>query len=415
MHGHVVTVDFLLGRGVPIDCTDLNHCSPLLVAAQYGQSLVVSYLLQKGANRLHVDINGDNALHWSAMKGQPEVVFVLLNAGLNPRQRDSFGQTPLHSACIKGDLQCVEMLLEHGGSVDDVDSNGKTPRMLAVGRKHSRLVKFLDTRDTAKTWDWRILLFGPPGRSRGPLVFFLSCMAVWAYPLYFFQAVPLTLEQYPNVHVVFCVITVFTWIMFAWARLANPGYIHPSIETYEEAVKMIGNPASWGDYSDMHNPIYNMCHACKTVRPVRAKHCRQCDRCVEDFDHHCPWIDNCVGKKNRVPFTLFLRLLVIKMLFAFFFVWKIVHIHGGNWLLYGSTAVLLVPFALCVTMVIMQKVLIRYNMTTNEHANYRRYRHFRTADGRYHNPFNRGLVANSLEYWNITEPPHSKWRATYVI
>ena len=54
-----------------------------------------------------------------------------------------------------------------------------------------------------------------------------------------FQAVPLTLEQYPNVHVVFCVITIFTWLMFAWARLANPGYIHPSKETYEEAVKMV--------------------------------------------------------------------------------------------------------------------------------------------------------------------------------
>ena len=69
VHGHVITVDLLLEQGVPIDMTDFNRCSPLTIAAQYGQSLCVSYLLQKGANKFHVDINGDSTLHWAAFKG----------------------------------------------------------------------------------------------------------------------------------------------------------------------------------------------------------------------------------------------------------------------------------------------------------------------------------------------------------
>ena len=34
-------------------------------------------------------------------------------------------------------------------------------------------------------------------------------------------------------------------------------------------------------------------------------------RCVMKMDHHCPWINNCVGHKNHKSFTLFLTFVVI--------------------------------------------------------------------------------------------------------
>lgn len=33
-----------------------------------------------------------------------------------------------------------------------------------------------------------------------------------------------------------------------------------------------------------------LCVSCRIVRPLRAKHCSVTGRCVETFDHYCPWV-----------------------------------------------------------------------------------------------------------------------------
>ena len=55
-----------------------------------------------------------------------------------------------------------------------------------------------------------------------------------------------------------------------------------------------------GSESDSSSTIYMeklFCTVCNVDMPIRAKHCKECGRCVGLYDHHCPWL-------GKSPFTL---------------------------------------------------------------------------------------------------------------
>ena len=63
------------------------------------------------------------------------------------------------------------------------------------------------------------------------------------------------------------------------------------------------------------------CIKCDIYKPIRARHCSICNKCVHRFDHHCPWTGNCIGKLNL---KIFLRFLFYSSLtFIFFSIFQV--------------------------------------------------------------------------------------------
>mmetsp|Transcript_27218 Transcript_27218/g.48901 ORF Transcript_27218/g.48901 Transcript_27218/m.48901 type:complete len:91 (-) Transcript_27218:482-754(-) len=82
----------------------------------------------------------------------------------------------------------------------------------------------------------------------------------------------------------YCLICFLSLLSFIIVSNKDPGYVNPIMKP-----KLV-------DLYETFNPDY-VCFYCESLRTPSTKHCQYCQKCVRHFDHHCPWINNCIGMK----------------------------------------------------------------------------------------------------------------------
>lgn len=128
--------------------------------------------------------------------------------------------------------------------------------------------------------------------------------------------------------VVYFVISALGLALFAAVSLKNPGYV--ARHDPETGVMLQDGPDGPADEADPRDLDGDMegedvhvasgrvryCGVCGVDQALRTKHCRKCERCVGRFDHHCFFINNCVGEGNAALFWWYLFVETIACLWT---------------------------------------------------------------------------------------------------
>lgn len=447
VRGSLPVLEALLRNNADYEARDNRGYTVCHVAAQYAQTAVLYHLALRWSIDLDLpDSDGRTALHWAAYKGWADTIRLLLVLDARYTLPDKEGCTPLHWAAIKGNGEACTVLLQGGAScvLTYKDVTGSTPAQLAIDKGHRylgvHLSEYKNKHDPSTGG-----IFGKNG-SLGWLVSTQLCPVLWVLIIGLLSLFMYKVTDEPPGIPLPIWMRVATWsvviaggaslVLLYQVTTGDPGFIEQGWESYNKRdgtpdveqgsgasgssmnggsggassssavagrkpllgqAKLLDSPALWaGNWNQL-------CVTCRIVRPLRAKHCGITNRCVEVFDHFCPWVGNAIGKKNRHLFLAFLWVALYAMVMsATVGVFQIRrHLGAPNW--EPSSLVWMITFEVVdifvglsvAALAIAQASQIARNVTTNELTNWHRYRYLQSPDGHHMvNPFDRGCKVN---------------------
>ncbi|KAL3143272.1 hypothetical protein ABBQ38_002117 [Trebouxia sp. C0009 RCD-2024] len=247
----------------------------------------------------------------------------------------------------------------------------------------------------------------------------VACLQVTTFGAFLNGMTPLIPDRMPETCVLVACLLALPLLHYR-AATTDPGYVRKGQVSVDAADAL-------KEEELLSSPKYSQgtCYTCHVQRPLRSKHCITCDRCVGRFDHHCPAISNCVGQGNQRSYSAWLALLLLAQLLflhlATLFcartarhhwnatgqhdrsglldvlpaLWLLFKLHPGKLML----TVIEVPLlAVTVFLAGRQAFCIAGNLTINELLNSHRYHYLRRDDGSFYNRFDRGPLANCLQF-----------------
>ncbi|PAV87567.1 hypothetical protein WR25_00291 [Diploscapter pachys] len=345
--GQLASTALLVQKGARADIRDAQGYAPIHLAVQGNHTHLIAYLLEKfDYCRDITDNSGMTPTMWCAYRSFsmfPMRLFVRGGANLNMKEHLQ-SNTAMHIAAAEKNVYAIRELIEGNADLSLRNNDKETPLDVARNQRNQTIIRLLE--EAAREQHLLPMSFKQRiGRKINAkyiyaLFPFLSLLSTfllftfthWAVALSIISIAFLLLTLYirfdfhsPKQSLVPIgttasepIFLVLTWSLYVhlyvpwWTQLLflisigvlfvsflrvvfrNPGVV-PRSSDHSHFVEEV-------ESSRAH---FNYCFTCWVPRQPHSKHCSSCDRCVKGFDHHCPWVHQCITRSNHRDFLLF--------------------------------------------------------------------------------------------------------------
>ena len=299
--GNIKIIKILIQNFANVQALTYNGLNMLHKGAQGNSPNSIIYFNKK----YNIDIastNNDNlnAMHFAAISGMDNSIIYLLNMGLNPNLQDINGNTPLHYAVKYGQNRIIKKLLHNGADKNILNKNKVSPAMLA--RENPELSDIFSKKGICQK-----LFFKPDINKKSKFSNINMLLFIILHFTVIFLTFIMLMPYFDNTYfsILYLVISFLLFILFFILAFSDPGTL--TNNKYKDALDII----------EQGEMLEYYCPKCLIKMDFRTKHCVICEKCVDDFDHHCFWVGNCIGKKNFSLFFNFLVYVIFNTLFNF--------------------------------------------------------------------------------------------------
>ena len=297
--GNIKIIKLLIENYAEINVISSNGYNMIHKAAQGNKPSAIIYFNKKyGMSLDATDENLMNALHLASANGMDNSVIYLLSLGLDPNIKDKFGYTALHYAVKKNHTRIIKKLLQRGAdrNIEEYKTK-KTPVMLAKNKPE--ILEIFRKKGVCEQLFFRPDISQKTPCSNKNMIFFISLHLI-IISLIFFIIVP---DFNSNIFsIIYLIISCFVFVLYFILSFSNPGKMSSQFKDLLSIVEK-------GEEAE------NYCPYCLVKKTYRSLHCLICQICVDEFDHHCFWVGNCIGKKNYTLFFIFLVYILFNTFF----------------------------------------------------------------------------------------------------
>ena len=306
--GNIDIINILIFYGADISILTDKSLNVIDFACQGNQpkSLVFfNYYYENQIDFNKLDIKESTPLHWACFSKSYECVDFLLNKGVEINAQDSNGFTPLHLAVVSDITRIVRLLLQNGVLTNIKNKKDDTPMSLALSKKRIEIYNLLKISSKCTVFNCK----APAKKIKKTKKYIFSALffKFFTYFILFCFIFPFLYNK--TCYIVtnllgssfFIINNLVFAIIYFFLICSDPGYIKDDDKITDIESLLF----------KQKNDFKSFCFKCSVIKTDNLKHCSICNKCCKEFDHHCFWVNNCIGKNNYLAFIVLLYICLI--------------------------------------------------------------------------------------------------------